>query len=89
MKYILFIIVLFLFSCEKDTPEPEYCWKCNITSTYKSPGYQPVVKIDSLVKCYFTEREIKLYISIKTEPAKLIIDNKQTTIESIYTCKKR
>lgn len=91
MKQILFILTVLLFSCEKDIPEPTYCWKCNIKTTYKATGYTTIVKNDSITKCDFTEHEIKYYMSIKSEPVKLILDgmNKSITAESKYDCKKQ
>lgn len=92
MKQIFLILVLFILSCEKDEPKPAYyCWKCNIVTTYTTTGFQPVTKNDSITKCNFTVQDINNYISIKTDPIKIITNGGliTTTIISKYDCKKR
>lgn len=90
MKKILLILLIFIFSCEKQVPVV-YCWKCNINTTYQTTGYNSIIKSDSIIKCGFTVEDINYYKSIKSEPVKIITNGGliTTTIISKYDCKKR
>jgi hypothetical protein len=98
-KLLLFFIFVLLLSCEKQTyekdlsPDPEqtFCWKCVVTTKYTATRFIPVTKIDTVIKCDFTEREMMFYIDIKSELVKLITDgwSDVLTAKSDYDCKKQ
>ena len=100
MKYLLLFSFIVLFSCEKDTSyekvilsetDHTFCWTCIVTTKYTATHFLPVTKTDTITKCDFTEREMKLYIEIKSELVKFITDgwNDVLTAKSDYDCKKQ
>lgn len=92
-KLILILLTMFLFSCEKEKtvimPDPVYCFKCKVTTTYTATNYQSVVKTDSITKCGWTQKEMDYYINIKSEPLKILTNGGMNTLTatSKYDCK--
>lgn len=88
-KLLHFLLIVFLFSCEKKREEPT-CWECKIITTKTVTTYHKsaIISINSQITkpCDLNKTEIDLYEKIHSNTISVNSGGNTETTKSICKC---